>query len=198
MDFSQILVSSIAYMGYAKELPPPMPKGRKIVSVVERFWPKVDKQGPLYTDREILKIWPEIYNTRCHDWIPCKGENKYGFFGDSEKIDHAHRVIWILINGPIPEGLEVCHKCDRKCCVNIEHLYLGTHLENMKDRDKKGRVARGEKSGRARYKEKIIIEILVDWATGKYSTYTLGKKYKVSPGNIWYIVTRKKWKHVKV
>lgn len=52
----------------------------------------------------------------------------------------AHRVAWELENGPIPEGMEVCHSCDVRACVRVDHLFLGTHLDNMRDASAKGRL----------------------------------------------------------
>lgn len=57
---------------------------------------------------------------------------------------NAHRAVWILTKGPIPKGLFVCHACDNRKCINIDHLWLGTHRENVKDMIDKGRqVPRG-------------------------------------------------------
>jgi hypothetical protein len=53
----------------------------------------------------------------------------------------AHRFVWQAINGPIPSGLNVCHACDNPRCINIEHLFLGTQADNLRDMRQKGRHA---------------------------------------------------------
>lgn len=75
----------------------------------------------------------------CHEWTGCINAYGYGIVGIKYKKYLAHRVAWELANGPIPDGLSVCHSCDNPPCVNLEHLWLGTHKENMADRDAKGR-----------------------------------------------------------
>jgi HNH endonuclease len=51
----------------------------------------------------------------------------------------AHRWAWEQANGPIPPGMQVLHRCDNPPCINIDHLYLGTHIDNMADRRRRGR-----------------------------------------------------------
>lgn len=51
----------------------------------------------------------------------------------------THRAMWIAVHGSIPEGKHVCHTCDVPACINPEHLWIGTHRENMADMNRKGR-----------------------------------------------------------
>lgn len=79
-----------------------------------------------------------IRNGDCLEWTRAKQTRGYGVLWDG-KQKLAHRVMYELANGPIPDGLELMHSCDNPSCINLAHLSIGTHKENMYDRDKKGR-----------------------------------------------------------
>lgn len=100
----------------------------KAVPLVERFWPKVEKPS----------------GDGCWVWTGCRVKKGYGIvrLDRSERMASVHRVSWALHNGPIPDGLLVLHRCDNPPCVNPDHLFLGTHTDNMKDMVRKGRQSK--------------------------------------------------------
>lgn len=106
-----------------------------------------------------------------------------------------HRYMYELYHGPIPPGLEVCHKCDTPSCINPDHLELGTHDDNMRQMAERGRSARGTKNANAKLTEEDAREIKKRLAAGE-SCYALARIYEVSEATIHQIKVGKSWKHV--
>ena len=79
----------------------------------------------------------------CHEWNGATDPQGYGRVNVDGKNSHAHRVAWKLANGPIPEGISVCHRCDNPPCCNVGHLFIGTNADNVADRVAKGRTFNG-------------------------------------------------------
>lgn len=77
-------------------------------------------------------------DTGCWMWNRSKG-SVYGTTRYNGRHEAAHRVYYAHYVGPVPAGMVVMHQCDTPKCVNPKHLQLGTHGENMWDRDRKGR-----------------------------------------------------------
>jgi len=107
-------------------------------------------------DVGLLRFWTKVEKTLDDCWLwtgaKCFG---YGTFQLDGKAQRAHRVIWLWTKGQIPERLLVCHKCDVRNCVNPEHLFLGTYLDNNRDRKEKGRGATGDRNGARLYPERL-------------------------------------------
>jgi HNH endonuclease len=78
----------------------------------------------------------------CHIWQRSTKPNGYGQLTFRMRRLMAHRVAWIARHGPIAKGLEVCHRCDERRCCNPDHLYLGSHAENMAEMKAKRRALR--------------------------------------------------------
>lgn len=78
--------------------------------------------------------------TGCIEWQGGRTPQDYGKTWFEGRTIGAHRLAWIVTNGPIPNGLQVCHRCDNPPCCNPEHLFLGTAAENQHDKGQKGRA----------------------------------------------------------
>lgn len=95
--------------------------------------------------KRILESSKVNEETGCWEWQLSKDSGGYGRLKvqmgarDKFRFDGAHRYAYSVFKGEIPSGLEVCHSCDNRCCVNPEHLWLGTHQQNMQDMHRKGR-----------------------------------------------------------
>ena len=96
---------------------------------------------PKQFGRPVSRFWANVQKTNgCWEWTGGKHAPGYGRLFVATKEMRAHRFSWLIHNGRIPDGLFVCHKCDNPNCVNPEHLFLGTHQDNMDDMVAKGRV----------------------------------------------------------
>lgn len=77
--------------------------------------------------------------TECLIWQGAQGWGGYGTTGHEGRQWAVHRLQWTLVNGPIPDGMCVCHHCDVRLCYEETHLFLGTRSDNMRDMLAKGR-----------------------------------------------------------
>ena len=78
----------------------------------------------------------------CHIWHGVVNDAGYGTLGLKGRSQRAHRLAWSERHGPIPPGVDVCHRCDERRCVNPDHLFVASHASNMADRGRKERARR--------------------------------------------------------
>ena len=152
------------------------------------------------SERQIGRFWSRVQKGEpgeCWNWIGGRFQ-RYGRFFVYPKDRLAHVVSFCLHSGPVPEGKEICHTCDNGFCVNPNHLFAGTHKENMEDCAKKGRnhVARGLQNHNSKMTPEQVAEMRSLYETGKMGTPRLGKMFGISQAAAYNIVTRKVWNHV--
>lgn len=163
----------------------------------ERFWAKVNKEGPV--------VRPDLGN--CWLWVGGRYPSGYGSFGTGGrgKSGRAHRVAWSLTYGEIPDGIHVLHKCDTPACVRPAHLFLGDHRANMADMANKGRRASGEvmsltKRGAKHPAAKLapldVQSIRRRYAEGESSS-AIGLSYGVSRQTVADIAAGRTWGHLE-
>ncbi len=130
----------------------------------------------------------------CWIWSGASIPSGYGTMTVSAGVTgYAHRASWEANNGPIPDGLFVCHRCDTPSCVNPDHMFLGTHEDNMRDMRSKGRGVFGE-----RHPSAILSESDVNEIRSSAEPYgVLANRYGVSKSAISSVRTGKNWSHIE-
>lgn len=157
-------------------------RNRKWLTHEERFFAKVDKRpghGP---------------RGDCWLWTGAKLPDGYGHFKDGGLARPAHVVSFEIHHGPLPKGQNGLHTCDYRPCVNPDHIFAGTHQDNMDDMVAKGRsdAPRGECHHDAKLTEDQVRSIRAD----PRANTTIATEHGVTKGAIWLIKHRRNWKHI--
>lgn len=134
-------------------------------------------------------------NTGCWLWTWSVEKGGYGHLSFEGHPRKAHRVMYELRYGPIPDGLCVCHKCDTPSCVNPEHLFVGTVADNVADKVRKGRSLAGENHNLAKLTVSQVREIRSSCRAGAKQCL-LADRYNVSDATISFIKSGQRWASV--
>jgi hypothetical protein len=132
----------------------------------------------------------------CWEYLGAVNEHGYGTVKIKDVTWMAHRLSYRRNVGPIPEGMQVLHRCDNPACINPGHLWLGTHNDNMRDMKRKGRrlgVNTGEENGAAKLTWEDVDEIRARYEAGGISQEALATEYDVTQTAIYRIVRGKTW-----
>lgn len=132
----------------------------------------------------------------CWNWLGALNCDGYGVINKRKRETmRVHRLSWMLFNGPIPDGLCVCHKCDNPSCVNPKHLFLGTPADNMKDKHRKGRSANqiGEENNNAKL-TRHQVEFIKDLVSEGLSKTFVAKMFGVRTAAISKIIKGQRWR----
>lgn len=132
--------------------------------------------------------------------------NTYGAFKFGDKVIDTHRVSYLLFKGDIPEGMQVCHSCDVRLCVNPDHLWLGTQSDNMQDCSNKGRLNRnpgrrfeeGNIPVNRGLSEALVLKIKHELLAGQTTIEEIAKKHKLKRSAVADISSGRTYKNITV
>lgn len=143
---------------------------RKRVKRGTPFWDRMDKSGG-----------PDA----CWEWTAGRDGRNYGFYRVDGKPVKAHRHAHTLVNGPIPDGYLICHRCDNPPCCNPAHLFAGTVRDNALDAKAKGRTRapRGMASPRAKFTDEQIARV-VELREAGWSNLAIAETTGISPSYV--------------
>jgi hypothetical protein len=155
------------------------------VPLEEKFWQNVDKCGASVTP----------VGTPCWLWTGSAPKG-YGRVWINGKTERAHRAAWIMKNGAIPQGLNVLHRCDTSRCVNVSHLFLGTHADNIEDCINKQRRVIGDHRGEKCWTAKLTAEQVIAIRADPHTNAVVAREYGMDRSTICDIRNRKIWTHI--
>jgi hypothetical protein len=155
------------------------------------------------------RITPSLFETWCipepnsgcwlwlHNMTRGYGRMLWRSPDGAKRYAKAHRVAWELYQGPIPDGLVACHRCDNRACVNPDHLFLGTIADNNEDKRRKGRArcGKGERHWNVRLSAEVVREIR-ELAANGVSHADLRERFGLQSAHVSRIVRRGIWRSV--
>lgn len=174
----------------------PMPSQRARVKSCSKLCAARHRARPNQT----ALFWGRVQKSDgCWEWQGRRDHGGYGRFDvgprGANKPLLAHRISWEMANGPIADGLHVCHKCDNPPCVNPAHLFLGTNADNVADAVRKRRHTFGETKHFAKLTEADVLSIRARRASGEELQH-IANDHGVTASTVSNIALRKSWRHL--
>lgn len=163
------------------------------LSPAERFWTKVR------------------IGSGCWLWMDATDKDGYGKFWDGRATVRATRFVYSLTYGSLPDELDACHTCDTPTCVRPSHLFAGTNAENHRDKQRKGRAAKGDGNGSHLHPETLqrgelhhaakltapqVAAIRALHAAGGTTYTAIARQFGMDASTITAIVRREIWRHL--
>lgn len=150
-----------------------------------------------YWDRIVRRVRFGGY-ADCWEWVGSRTGQGYGKLqvrGDGTWT--AHRLMYIIMWGPVPSDILVCHKCDNPPCVNPHHLFLGTHQDNTDDMKRKGRHRSDPRTGELNYRAKLTeAQVRLMRSTHGVTQGRLAEMFGVSRTQVSRILNGTRWGHL--
>lgn len=154
------------------------------------------------TDRELAGFWQRVAiadsEDGCSLWTGRRDRDGYGRYWVRSRRENmgAHRLALELHSGLIPEGMVICHTCDRPACVNPAHLVADSQAANIADATRKKRMARGARNGKAKMSEKEVIEARRRYKEAGVPIRQLAREYNLDAASMRAIIRRRHWTHI--
>ncbi len=183
--------------------------------------------APVLTIKDIKRFWAHVSfnHDGCCPWVMKPLASGYGQFTIADQFYRAHAIARYLATGEWPGNLLTCHSCDNPLCCRPSHLWLGTHADNHRDRNNKGRqakgdnngsrlhpecLARGDCNGSRRYPERLMrgeshhhakltssqVQELRILKTAGHSAKKLAIKFGISSTHVHRLVRGELWGHI--
>lgn len=170
------------------------------------------KRLPVFSKVNIDRFWSMVDicgQNECWPWTGRRDDHEYGitsFPGTDNKSFRVHRLALYFATGIDPYPLQSLHDCDNPPCCNPNHLYAGDSTDNNRDTVRRNRhvsykhlhaeLFRGEALPWAKLTEQIVLDIRLDWSTGKFLQREIAEKHNVTQCTVSKVILRQTWKHI--
>jgi hypothetical protein len=143
------------------------------------------------------RFWLQVKSSSdgCWEFAPNRADPSYRKISVDGRYIYAHRYSWTLHNGEVPEGHDVCHRCDNPKCVRPDHLFIETHRNNMLDAVEKRRIAHGSRVGSSKLVDEDVREMFALRSKG-WTCKQISSHIGISEISVNHILNGRNWKHL--